>query len=129
MSALTNRGPDQFIGFVSRHNYGTTDGHPCIFNPDQGCRFTRRDFTGRRLTNQILISMDGRGRGLDNVFIERLWCSMKYEDIYLRDYRSVPELEPGLADYFRFYNHERPHSALDGRTPAEVHGSSLPAQV
>jgi len=59
------------------------------------------------------------------VFIERLWRSVKYEDIYLRDYRSVPEVEQGLGDYFRFYNHERPHSSLDGRTPAQVHGSSL----
>lgn len=102
---------------------------PCIFNTDQGCQFTSTDFTGRLLDNQILISMDGRGRALDNVFIERLWRSVKYEDIYLRDYGSVPELEQGLTDYFRFYNQERPHSSLDGRTPAEVHWSSLPEQV
>lgn len=104
-------------------------GHPCIFNTDQGCQFTSSNFTGRLLTSQILISMDGRGRALDNVFIERLWRSVKYEDIYLRDYSSVPELEQGLADYFRFYNHERPHSSLDGRTPAKVHRSSLPEQA
>ena len=103
--------------------------HPCIFNTDQGCQFTSADFTDRLLENQILISMDGRGRALDNVFIERLWRSVKYEDIYLRDYGSVPELERGLTDYFRFYNQERPHSSLDGRTPAEVHWSSLPEQV
>lgn len=102
---------------------------PCIFNTDQGCQFTSADFTRRLLDSQILISMDGRGWALDNVFIERLWRSVKYEDIYLRDYGSVPELEQGLADYFRFYNHERPHSSLDGRTPARVHASSLPEQV
>ena len=102
---------------------------PCIFNTDQGCQFTITDFTSRLISNEILISMDGRGRALDNVFVERLWRSVKYEDIYLRDYSSVPELDQGLRDYFRFYNQERPHSSLDGRTPAEVHASSLPRQV
>lgn len=106
-----------------------TQAQPCIFNTDQGCQFTSQEFTGRLQEKQILISMDGRGRALDNVFIERLWRSVKYEDIYLRDYDSVPALESGLTDYFRFYNEERPHSALDGRTPAEVHASSLPEQV
>jgi putative transposase len=95
----------------------------------QGCQFTSTDFTGRLIGNEILISMDGRGRALDNVFVERLWRSVKYEDIYLRDYCSVPELEQGLTDYFRFYNQERPHSSLDGRTPAEVHASSLAMQA
>ena len=92
----------------------------------QGCQLTSSNFTDKLLSNQVLISMDDRGRALDNVFIERLWCSVKCGDIYLRDYSSVPELEQGLADYYRFYNHERPHSSLDGRTPAEVHWSSLP---
>ncbi len=73
--------------------------------------------------------MDSRDWALDNVFIERLWRSVKYEDIYLRDYDSVPALERGLADYFRFYNEECPHSSLDGWTPAEVHASSLPEQA
>ena len=68
--------------------------------------------------------MDGRGRALDNVFIERLWRSVKYENIYLNDYQSVSELTQGLYDYFVFYNTERPHSALDGQTPAEVHQRS-----
>lgn len=99
---------------------------PCIFNTDQGAQFTSLVFTQRLLKHQILISMDGRGRALDNIFVERLWRTVKYEDIYLRDYRSVPELEAGLSAYFHFYNHERPHSSLDGRTPAEVHWSSLP---
>ena len=87
------------------------------------------DFSRRLLDSQIMISMDGRGRALDNVFVEQLWRKLKYEDIYLRDYGTVPELEAGLAAYFRFYNHERPHSSLDGRTPADVHASSLPEQV
>jgi putative transposase len=110
-------------------DHALSDAQPCIFNTDRGSQFTSADFTGRLLSNQILISMDGRGRALDNAFIERLWRSVKYEDIYLRDYGSVPELEQGLTGYFRFYNQERPHSSLDGRTPAEVHWSSLPEQV
>ena len=110
-------------------DHALAEAQPCIFNTDQGCQFTSTDFTGRLLDKQILISMDGRGRALDNVFIERLWRSVKYEDIYLRDYGSVTELERGLTDYFRFYNQERPHSSLDGRTPAEVHWSSLPGQA
>ena len=71
--------------------------------------------------HNVLISMDGRGRALDNVFVERLWRSVKYEEIYLNDYQSVAELSQGLSRYFNFYNHERPHSSLDGQTPAEVH--------
>lgn len=99
---------------------------PCVFNTDQGAQFTSAEFTDRLKEQEILISMDGRGRALDNVFIERLWHTVKYEDIYLRDYQSVRELEQGLTDYFRFYNHERPHNALGGKTPAEIHWDSLP---
>ena len=99
---------------------------PCVFNTDQGAQFTSSEFTERLKAHQILISMDGRGRALDNAFIERLWRTVKYEDIYLRDYQSVPALNHGLTDYFQFYNHERPHSALGGKTPAEVHWASLP---
>ena len=98
--------------------------HPIIFNTDQGSQFTSPEFTRRLLSREILISMDGRGRALDNVFIERLWRSVKYEDIYLKEYRSVVELRQGLESYFRFYNHQRPHSALGGRTPAEVHAET-----
>jgi len=94
---------------------------PVIFNTDQGCQVTCTEFTRPLLDRQILISMDGRGRALDNVFIERLWRTLKYEDIYLNDYQSVEELLLGLERYFRFYNEERPHSALGRRTPAEVH--------
>lgn len=99
---------------------------PCIFNTDQGCQFTSEAFTTRLKKQQILISMDGRGRALDNVFIERLWRSLKYEDIYLRDYCSTTALDTGLTEYFKFYNHERPHSALNGRTPATVHATTQP---
>lgn len=98
-----------------------THSEPVIFNTDQGSQFTCKEFTQVLLDRQILISMDGRGRALDNVFIERLWRSVKYENIYLNDYQSVRELYTGLEKYFNFYNHERPHQALDGATPAEVH--------
>lgn len=96
-------------------------GQPLIFNTDQGVQFTAHEFTGCLETANIRISMDGRGRALDNIFVERLWRSVKYEDIYLKEYATVPELDAGLADYFRFYNHERPHQSLAYRTPAEVH--------
>lgn len=99
-----------------------------MFNTDQGAQFTSSEFTERLKAQEILISMDGRGRALDNAFIERLWRTLKYEDISLRDYQSVPELHQGLTDYFHFYNHKRPHSALGGKTPAEVHWASLPTR-
>lgn len=98
-------------------------GRPEIFNTDQGSQFTSRDFTDRLLTASIAISMDGRGRALDNVFIERLWRSVKYEDLYLKDYESGADCQKGLTHYFRFYSHERPHQSLDYRTPWEVHTS------
>jgi putative transposase len=96
-------------------------GVPGIFNTDQGSQFTSEDFTGRLEETDVRISMDGRGRVTDNIFIERLWRSVKYEDIYLRDYADGPEARRGLDRYFRFYNTERPHSALGNRTPEEVH--------
>lgn len=94
---------------------------PNIFNTDQGRQFTSEEFTGTLMKADVRISMDGRGRALDNVFVERLWRSVKYEDIYLRDYPDGHALHAGLARYFRFYNHERPHSALDNCTPASRH--------
>jgi putative transposase len=94
---------------------------PEIFNTDQGVQFTAQIFTTCLEAAEIRISMDGRGRALDNIFIERLWRSVKYEDIYLKDYAAVPDLEAGLADYFCFYNHIRLHQSLAYRTPAEVH--------
>jgi putative transposase len=96
-------------------------GQPDIFNTDQGAQFTALDFTTCLETAGVRVSMDGRGRALDNIFVERLWRSVKYEDIYIKDYASVVELEAGLQAYFRFYNHERPHQSLAYRTPAEVH--------
>lgn len=96
-------------------------GQPEIFNTDQGVQFTARAFTGHLETAGIRISMDGRGRVFDNIFVERLWRTVKYEDIYLKEYATVPALSAGLADYFDLYNHERPHQSLDYQTPAEVH--------
>ena len=96
-------------------------GRPEIFNTDQGSQFTAEEYTGRLEEAGIAVSRDGRGRALDNVFVERLWRSVKYEDIYIKDYETVPELESGLAAYFRFYDEERPHHFLGYRTPGEVY--------
>ncbi len=96
-------------------------GKPEIFNTDQGVQFTAQEFTTILEAAGIRISMDGRGRALDNIFIERLWRSVKYEDIYLQNYDAVPELHAGLRAYFRFYNEDRPHQSLAYRTPAQVH--------
>jgi putative transposase len=98
-------------------------GRPEIFNTDQGAQFTSARFTERLLLESIAISMDGRGRALDNAFIERLWRSVKYEDIYLKEYASGADCQKGLRSYFTFYCHERPHQSLDYRTPWEVHSS------
>ncbi len=94
---------------------------PEIFNSDQGTQFTAAAFTSRLESCGIAVSMDGRGRALDNVFIERLWRSVKYEEVYLRDYTDGWQTEASLTEYFRFYNHERIHQALDYRTPLEVY--------
>jgi putative transposase len=99
-------------------------GTPEVFNTDQGVQFTAGAWTGRLERAGVAVSMDGRGRCLDNVFVERLWRRVKYEDVYLRGYESVPELERGLTAYFRFYNRERPHQSLGYRTPAEVHAGT-----
>lgn len=96
---------------------------PAIFNTDQGSQFTSAEFTGALLARDVRISMDGRGRAMDNIFIERLWRTVKYEDIYLRDYADGHELHHGLSEYFHFYNHERPHNSLGKQTPALVHAS------
>jgi putative transposase len=94
---------------------------PEIFNTDQGVQFTSNQFTGRLEKSGIKISMDGKGRALDNVFVERLWRSVKYEDIYPKGYESLKEVRHGLNKYFEFYNNERPHQGLGYRTPAEVY--------
>jgi putative transposase len=96
-------------------------GIPEIFNTDQGCQFTSEAFTGVLKAHGIAISMDGRGRALDNIFVERLWRSVKYEDVYLRGYATVPELRVGLTEYFVFYNTERRHQSLNYVTPDEVY--------
>jgi putative transposase len=96
-------------------------GTPEIFNSDQGCQFTSTDFTGRLKAAGIQVSMDGRGRVFDNIFTERLWRSVKYEEVYLKDYSDVPDVYGGLTHYFAFYNDERLHQALDYNTPREVH--------
>lgn len=94
---------------------------PVIFNSDQGVQFTAQAFTDRLEQAGVRISRDGRGRAFDNIFIERLWRSVKYEEVYLHDYETVLSLEAGLGQYFSFYNEERPHQALGYRVPAEVH--------
>ncbi len=96
-------------------------GCPDIFNTDQGAQFTSEGFTQRLEKSGITISMDGRGRALDNIFVERLWRSVKYEEVYLHDYERVEEAVKNLGDYFRFYNHERPHQALGYQTPAAMY--------
>lgn len=96
-------------------------GRPAIFNTDQGAQFTSEAFTAVLKAHSVSISMDGRGRWLDNVFVERLWRSVKYEDLYLRAYATPAALDAGLTRYFEFYNHRRRHAALDRRTPDVVY--------
>lgn len=105
-------------------------GQPKIFNTDQGSQFTSRDFIEELIKNKISISMDGRGRVFDNIFVERLWRSVKYEDIYLHDYQSIPEVREGLKKYFKFYNFERFHQALGYKKPWQVYcGKSSTEEV
>jgi putative transposase len=96
-------------------------GRPEVFNTDQGVQFTAEAFTSRLLSAGVAVSMDGKGRCLDNVFVERLWRSVKYEEIYLRCHETVPQLSKGLGRYFPFYNEERLHQSLDYRTPGQVY--------
>lgn len=92
-------------------------GKPEIFNTDQGCQFTSEEFTSALLNRGIQISMDGRGRALDNIFVERLWRTVKYEDVYLKGYQTIPDAQAGLRDYFDYYNMQRRHSSLEHKTP------------
>jgi putative transposase len=96
-------------------------GKPLIFNTDQGSQFTSDRFTGLLLHEGVTISMDGRGRAFDNIFVERLWRSVKCEEVYLHDYEDAPACIAGLRSYFRFYNENRPHQALGYKTPQEVY--------
>src|SRR4029079_5273428 len=100
-------------------------GRPAVFSTDQGVQFTAEAFTGRLESAGVAVSMDGRGRALDNVFVERLWRSVKYEDLYIRGYEDVPALRCALARYFAFYNHARLHQALCYRTPAAVYATPV----
>jgi putative transposase len=101
-------------------------GKPEIFNTDQGSQFTSTDFTGLLLEHKIAISMDGRGAWRDNVFVERLWRSVKYEEVYLRAYGTVAEARRLIGQYLDFFNHKRPHSSLGARTPDHAYFGSLP---
>lgn len=106
---------------VAALDWALATGCPEIFNTDQGSQFTSEMFTSRLLSTGVMISMDGRGRAIDNVFVERLWRSVKHEEVYLKDYASVPEAVENLKTYFLFYNQERPHQSLGYRTPAAVY--------
>jgi putative transposase len=106
---------------VEALNRALLRGRPEIFNSDQGSQFTSEKFAGELKSRGVAISMDGRGRCFDNIFIERLWRSLKYEEVYLHDYELVPEARKGIGNWFQFYNHQRPHQSLGYRTPAELH--------
>ena len=99
-------------------------GKPEVFNSDQGSQFTSDEFTGVLKREEITISMDGRGRAYDNIFVERLWRNVKHEDVYLNGYATMGELLIGLTKYFAFYNTERPHQSLEYQTPEDVHKTS-----
>ena len=100
-------------------------GKPEIFNTDQGSQFTSREFTGLLISNNIKISMDGKRAGRDNVFVERIWKLVKYEEVYLRAYANVPEARASLGRYLNFYNTRRPHSSFDRQTTDRVYFNAL----
>jgi putative transposase len=100
-------------------------GKPDVFNSDQGSQFTSAAFTDVLKREGVAISMDGRGRALDNIFVERLWRNVKHEDVYLKGYANMADLMVGLAQYFAFYNAERPHQSLGYQTPARVYRSGI----
>ena len=104
-------------------------GKPDIFNTDQGSQFSGAAFTGVLADNGIAISMDGKGSWRDNVFVERLWRSFKYEEVYLRAYETVAEARSSIGRYLDFYNRRRPHSSLDDRTPDQAYFNSLPLRL
>jgi putative transposase len=114
---------------VSALQSALSQGQPDIFNTDQGSQFTSVDFTGVLLNAGVQISMDGKGRVFDNIFIERLWRSVKVEEVYLRDYQTIAEARYYLGRYFEFYNNERLHQALDYHRPAEVYGVAVGTPV
>jgi len=103
------------------------NGKPEIFNSDQGAQFTSPEFTGVLQAAGVAISMDGKGRATDNIFVERLWRSLKYEDVYLRNYATLADAQDGIANWIRFYNEQRPHQALGNSTPMDVYRGLRPA--
>ena len=107
----------------------TSYGTPDLFNTDQGCQFTSQEFTGLLKDHGIQISMDGTGCWRDNVFVERLWRSVKYEEVYLRAYDSISAARQGVGRYLTFYNQMRPHRALDGKTPEQVYCDNLTTRL
>ena len=104
-------------------------GKPDIFNTDEGSQFTGTTFSGLLIKKAIAISMDGKGAWRDNVFVERLWRSVKYEEVYLRAYDTVSEARASIGRYFNFYNGRRPHSSLDGMTPDHAYSTPLPLRL
>ena len=106
-----------------------SEGTPDIFNTDQGAQFTSEAFTGLLERQGVTVSMDGKGSYTDNLFIERLWRSLKYEEVYLKAYTDGREARSQIGEYFRFYNTQRPHQALGYRTPAEVYTSEREADM
>jgi len=100
-------------------------GTPEIFNSDQGAQFTSTEFINRLKNNQISISMDGRGRALDNVFVERLWRTVKYQNVYIKGYETMYQAQEGLTEYFEYYNHERLHQSLDYKRPWDIYIGKL----
>lgn len=118
--ALSNTLDTQFC-LDALHDAMNKHENPVIFNTDQGCQFTSKEFTNTILEADIQLSMDGRGRALDNIFVERLWRSVKYECVYLNEFGTVPELYAGLEQYFSFYNERRIHQSLGYKTPKKIH--------
>jgi putative transposase len=106
-------------------NEALSQGRPEIFNTDQGSQFTSQEFTGRLLAESIQISMDGKGRAIDNVMVERLWRSVKYEEIYLKSYENGTDCDAGLKAYFHYYTHDSPHQSLNNQTPWEAFQTAL----
>lgn len=119
---------DDFVIKALKDALATTTAVPYMSNSDQGSQFTGNNYTRLLLANNIKISMDGRGRCMDNIFTERLWRTVKYEDIYIKEYASPKQLRAGLADFFTKYNTKRPHQSLDYKTPAEVYFATPPNQ-
>ena len=111
--------------FLEALDEALSRGRPEVFNTDLGSQFTSREYTGRLEGAWVAVSRDGRVRALDKVFVERLWRSVKYEDIYIKDYEGVSELESGLTAYFRSYDEDRPHQSLNYQTPGEVYRAGV----